>query len=52
MGGVPREQKMLKGHLPIVIYHQVYNITKYTTYTKIMGPANADDVRFRGIVTS
>jgi len=22
-GGVPREQKMLKGHLPRVIYHQV-----------------------------
>jgi len=24
MGWVPREQKMLKGHLPRVIYHQVY----------------------------
>jgi len=24
LGGVPREQKMLKGHLPRVIYHQVY----------------------------
>ena len=24
VGGVPREQKMLKGHLPRVIYHQVY----------------------------
>jgi hypothetical protein len=24
MGGVPREQKMLKGHLPGVIYHRVY----------------------------
>ena len=23
-GGVPREHKMLKGHLPRVIYHQVY----------------------------
>jgi len=23
-GRVPREQKMLKGHLPSVIYHQVY----------------------------
>ena len=22
--GVPREQKMLEGHLPRVIYHQVY----------------------------
>jgi hypothetical protein len=26
-GGVPREQKMLKGHLPIVIYHEVYQYT-------------------------
>jgi len=26
MGGMPREQKMLKGHLPRVIYHQVYNV--------------------------
>ena len=25
---VPREQKMLKGHLPRVIYHQVYQYTK------------------------
>jgi len=24
LGGVPRQQKMLKGHLPTVIYHQVY----------------------------
>ena len=24
LGGVPREQAMLKGHLPRVIYHQVY----------------------------
>jgi len=23
LGGVPREQKMLTGHLPRVIYHQV-----------------------------
>jgi len=28
LGGVPREQKMLKGHLPRVIYHQVYKYTK------------------------
>ena len=27
-GGVPREQKMLKGHLPRVIYHQVNLYTK------------------------
>ena len=24
LGGVPREQKMLKEHLPRAIYHQVY----------------------------
>ena len=24
MGGVPREQKMLKDHLPRVLYHPVY----------------------------
>ena len=24
LGGVPREQRMLKAHLPRVIYHQVY----------------------------
>ena len=24
LGGVPREQKMLKGHLPRVIYHRIY----------------------------
>ena len=28
LGGVPREQKMLKGHLPRVIYHQVCYYTK------------------------
>ena len=28
LGGVPREQKMLKGHLPRVIYHLVYWYTK------------------------
>ena len=28
--GVPREQKTLKGHLPRVIYHQVYSYTKCT----------------------
>ena len=28
MGGVPREQNMLKGHLHRVIYHQVYQYTK------------------------
>jgi len=24
LGGVPREQRVLKGHLPRIIYHQVY----------------------------
>ena len=28
MGGVPREQKMFKGHLPRVVYHQVNEYTK------------------------
>ena len=28
LGGVPREQKMLQGHLPRVIYQQVYQYTK------------------------
>ena len=28
LGGVPREQKKLKGHLPRVIYHQIYWYTK------------------------
>ena len=28
LGGVPRAQKMLKGHLPRVIYHQAYWHTK------------------------
>jgi len=25
LGGVPREQKLFKGHLPRVIYHRVYS---------------------------
>jgi len=28
LGGVPRAQKMLKGHLPRVIYHQIYTAYK------------------------
>ena len=31
LGGVPREQKMPQGHLPRVIYHQVYLYTKTST---------------------
>jgi len=31
LGAVPREQKMLKGHLPRVIYHRIYsNIRRKT----------------------
>jgi len=31
-GGVPREQKMLKGHLPRVIYHQIYSVYKHKLF--------------------
>ena len=31
VGGLPREQKMLKGHLTKVIYHLVYQHTKSTS---------------------
>ena len=33
LGGVPREHKMLQGHLPRVVYHQVHNV--YCEYTLI-----------------
>ena len=33
-GGVPQEQKMLKGHLPSVKYHQVYQYTKMSFHEK------------------
>jgi len=26
LGRVPREQQMLKGHLPTVLYHRVYSV--------------------------
>ena len=42
LGGVPRELKMLKGHLPRVIYHQLY------WYTKIMQPRVGRTNRARG----
>ena len=29
LGGVPREQKTLKGHLPRVLYHQAYEYTVF-----------------------
>ena len=28
LGGVPRQQKMPKAHLPRVLYHQVFSYTK------------------------
>ena len=34
LGGVPREQKMLKGHLPRVIYHRVYSNIRRETRQK------------------
>ena len=39
LGGVPRQQKMLKGHLPRVIYHQVYKYTKIKGFTGNEGAA-------------
>jgi len=35
LGRVPREQKMLKGHLPRVICHQVYEYTKTIVWCKL-----------------
>ena len=32
LGGVPKEQTMLKGHLPRVIDHQAYSHTKIRAY--------------------
>ena len=32
LGGVPQEQKMIKGHLSRVTYHQVYVYTKKMQY--------------------
>ena len=45
LGGVPREQKMLTGHLPRVIYHQVYQYTKINP-KPLCGPAG-DPTRVR-----
>ena len=33
LGGVPREQRMLQGHLPRVIYHQFYQCAKISSLT-------------------
>jgi len=54
MGGVPREQKMLKGHLPRVIYHQAYLYTKSRktpladTHDACEGCSHRNVQRFRG----
>ena len=40
LDGVPREQKMLKGHLPRVIYHQVYQHTKINFVPPNFKPAS------------
>jgi len=35
---VPREQKILKGHLPRVMYHQVYQYTKINSIVDVQKP--------------
>ena len=35
LGGVPRSQRLLKGHLPRVIYHRVYQYTKNDIFEAI-----------------
>ena len=43
MGGVPREQKMLKGHLPRVINHRLYsNVRRLSLYTSLTHPCVVD----------
>jgi len=42
VGGVPREQKMLKGHLPRVTCHQVYQYTKIETFEVLPLRLDAD----------
>ena len=48
--GVPREQKMLKGHLPRVIYYQVhqydeYNLRMHSKITRAPASAGVQDSR-------
>ena len=51
-GGVPREQKMLKGHLPRVIYHQVYsNMRRLRPATKFF-PLRSEAGRARTVRAS
>ena len=42
VGGVPREQKMLKGHLPRAIYQQAY-----TSIGPFLGPLGFDFAQHR-----
>ena len=37
LGGVPREQKMLKGHLPRVIYHREYTLVNEVCTSRVRG---------------
>ena len=53
LGGVPPEQKMLKGHLPRVINHQVYLFMKRKVWDEGRGWAHGVGVgseRSDGIV--
>ena len=45
LGRVPREQKMLTGYLPRVVYHQVYNVYEDT----LKGPEGRLHVRRGGL---
>ena len=43
--GVPREQRILKGHLPRVIYHQVYlSIRSQTTFSATSDCSQASSI--------
>jgi hypothetical protein len=42
LGGVPREQKVLKGHLPRVIYKRVYNCIRSLKVLKEPESARTD----------
>jgi len=65
LGGVPREQKIIKGHLPRVIYHPVYQAwfppslvimmcgirsTAVSARLDARDPAHLDDVRPRRVL--
>ena len=48
MRGVLREKKMLKGHLPKVIYHQVYLYAKMQALKVFSSRSAAVHVLYRG----